>query len=141
MPFFSYLPTHQVEYEAARTELLEEVARGVSVEDLRFKLTKKKGEEKLEEPIPPKSRSNLSVKQSLKKKYPKTERIQRKKRDVLQILHKHNSPSVKDKISFTPKALTAVQLYVKEKEEQGDGTLLSKKVFKLGDKEILVCLM
>lgn len=30
-----------MEYEAARTELLEEIAKGVSVQDLRARLTKK----------------------------------------------------------------------------------------------------
>ncbi|CAM8982027.1 unnamed protein product [Rhodiola kirilowii] len=136
----SYYPEQEkVEYEAARTELLEEVAKGVSIEDLRFRLTKKKGEEKLEESIPSGSGSNTTkvAKQSQIKKSFKTERIQRKKRDILQILHKHTSDFVEDRVSFTPKPLSVIQLYAKEKEEQGDCTLLNKKVYKLGDKELL----
>ena len=41
----------QEEYEAARMELLEEVARGTSVEDLRAKLTKKNDKHETEVPV------------------------------------------------------------------------------------------
>lgn len=39
-----------MEYEAARSELLEEVARGTSIQDLQARLTKKNDGGKIEEP-------------------------------------------------------------------------------------------
>nr|AIR93787.1 glucan water dikinase [Kalanchoe fedtschenkoi] len=195
-----YTPEQEkIEYEAARTELLEEVARGVSIQDLRFKLTKKNGEQKPEESNPFRSSINIPddlvqtqayirwekagkpdysadqelkefeearrellmeldngisidelrkkiiegeietkvTKQVQKKKLPRIERIQRKKRDILQILHKQSAGFVENNVLFTPKTLTAIQLYTKGKEEQSGGILLNKKVYKLADKELL----
>lgn len=50
----------QEEYEAARMELLEEVARGASVEDLRAKLTGKNGTSESKEQFVSESKSNTS---------------------------------------------------------------------------------
>lgn len=49
----------QEEYEAARFELLEEIARGTSIEDLRAKITKKSEGNKTEKQSPPEQKSKI----------------------------------------------------------------------------------
>ncbi|XP_010248573.1 PREDICTED: alpha-glucan water dikinase, chloroplastic isoform X2 [Nelumbo nucifera] len=186
------------EYEAARIELMEEIAKGVSVEELRAKLTKK-DESKAKEPTvleskrkipddlvqiqayirwekagkpnyPPdkqikeleEARKELQMeldkgtsleeirnkivkgeiqtkvsKQLKNKNYFTIERIHRKKRDFMQYLNKHAAESVKD-LPVQLRALTTIEIFSKAKEEQDGGVILNKKIFKLGDKELLV---
>ncbi|KAH9708769.1 alpha-glucan water dikinase 1 [Citrus sinensis] len=189
------------EYEAARTELLEEIVRGTSVEDLRAKLTNKNDRQEIKESsshgtknaIPDDlvqiqsyirweraGKPNYSADQQLRefeearkelqselekgisldeiwkkitkgeiqtkvsdqlktKKYFRTERIQRKQRDFMQILNKHVAePTEKKNISVEPKALTPVELFVGATEEQEGDSILNKKIYKLADKELLV---
>ncbi|CAN1126326.1 Alpha-glucan water dikinase, chloroplastic [Linum perenne] len=84
------------EYEAGRDELLEEVARGSSIDDLRVKLTSKNDTSEIKE-LPP------------------------RKTPVQMFLSSQRRKSCASAI-----------------EEQVDDTILNKKIFKLGDKEILV---
>ncbi|XP_024042608.1 alpha-glucan water dikinase, chloroplastic isoform X5 [Citrus clementina] len=197
-----YTPEQEKEeYEAARTELLEEIVRGTSVEDLRAKLTNKNDRQEIKESsshgtknaIPDDlvqiqsyirweraGKPNYSADQQLRefeeakkelqselekgisldeirkkitkgeiqtkvsdqlktKKYFRTERIQRKQRDFMQILNKHVAePTEKKNISVEPKALTPVELFVKATEEQEGDSILNKKIYKLADKELLV---
>ncbi|GAY36295.1 hypothetical protein CUMW_021230 [Citrus unshiu] len=197
-----YTPEQEKEeYEAARTELLEEIVRGTSVEDLRAKLTNKNDRQEIKESsshgtknaIPDDlvqiqsyirweraGKPNYSADQQLRefeeakkelqselekgisldeirkkitkgeiqtkvsdqlktKKYFRTERIQRKQRDFMQILNKHVAePTEKKNISVEPKALTPVELFVKATEEQEGDSMLNKKIYKLADKELLV---
>ena len=64
----------------------------------------------------------------------------------MQLVNKHAAKSVEDKaskyaegkVSVESKVLKAVELFAKEKEEHDGGAVLSKKVFKLADKELLV---
>ncbi|KAA3462646.1 alpha-glucan water dikinase, chloroplastic-like isoform X2 [Gossypium australe] len=51
----AYLRWERKEYEAARAELLEEIARGTSMDDIRTKLTKKGGQEFKDSAIPEKT--------------------------------------------------------------------------------------
>ncbi|XVF02510.1 hypothetical protein REPUB_Repub04eG0181600 [Reevesia pubescens] len=203
-----YTPEQEKEeYEAARAELLEEIARGASLDDIRTKLLKKDGQEyketsihetKKETPIheaknkipddlvqiqayirwekagkpnyPPEqqlrefdeARKDLQAelekgvsldeirkkiikgeivtkvsKQLQKKRYFSVERIQRKKRDLMQLLNKHAEKSVEESISVEPKPLTAVERFAKEKELDGS-PFMNKKIYKLGEKELLV---
>ncbi|CAK7332617.1 unnamed protein product [Dovyalis caffra] len=188
------------EYEAARFELLEEVARGTSIEDLRAKLTKKNVGSEIKEPLVSQTKNNIpddvvqiqayvrwekagkpnySPEQQLRefeiareelqteldkgvtvdeirkkiakgeiqskvskqlqtKRYFISERIQRKKRDLTQLVNKHAAKSVEEKASVESKVLKAVELFAKEKEEQDGGAVLNKKIFKIADKQLLV---
>ncbi|KAF9677885.1 hypothetical protein SADUNF_Sadunf08G0154300 [Salix dunnii] len=196
------------EYESAHFELLEEVARGTSIEDLRARLTNKNDRREIKEPSVSKIKNripddlvqiqayvrwekagkpNYSREQQLKEfekareelqteldkgvsiieiqkkitkgeiktevsnqlqniRYFSAKRIQRKKRDIMQLVNKHAAKSVEDKVSkyaegkvsVESKVLKAVELFAKEKEEHDGGAVLSKKVFKLADKELLV---
>ncbi|KAK2977472.1 hypothetical protein RJ640_016100 [Escallonia rubra] len=188
------------EYEAARTDLLEEISRGMSMQDLRAKLTKKADTSKSKEPIHSEKkskvpddlvqvqaylrwekagkpnyskdqqlrefeearkelqielekgislddirkkiikgeiRSNVS-KQLEKKSYFTVERIQRKKRDLMQLLNKYISTPIEQKILSKPQSLSEIDFFAKAKEEQNGGAFLTKKKDKLGDKELLV---
>ncbi|WRX14759.1 Pyruvate phosphate dikinase [Theobroma cacao] len=160
------------EYEAARAELLKEIARGASVDDIRAKLTKRNGQEYKETSIhetknkipddlvqiqsyirwEKAGKPNYSPEQQLitegeiktkvskqlqTKRYFSVERIQCKKRDLMQLLDKHAVKSVEESIFVEPKPLTAVELFAKKKE-QGGSSVRNKKIYKLGGKELLV---
>ncbi|XP_068639129.1 alpha-glucan water dikinase, chloroplastic-like [Aristolochia californica] len=194
----AYTPEHEKEeYEAARTELLEEVARGASIEEIRTRLTKKDDKPKertstLEKNIPNElvqiqafirwekagkpnyspdqqlrefeearkelqleleqgssideirkkiTKGNIqttNVSQHLKtKRYFTGERIQRKKRDIMQFLNKYVAEPGKEKKILSTQTLTKFELWSKAKEEKDGGSIVNKKLFKLGDKELL----
>lgn len=81
------------------------------------------------------------TKQRGKKKYFTVERIQRKKRDLMDLLNKHSSGLVEEKISpvsAKPKVLSTIERFAQEKQEQGGGPITNKKIFRLADKELLV---
>lgn len=190
------------EYEAARFELLEAIAQGTSIEDLRAKLTKKSDENKTEKQSPPERKSkipnelvqvqayirwekagkpNYSADRQLrefeearkelqaelekgytvedirkkickgeiesavsrqlqKEKYFHVEKIQRKNRDVMQLINKSRRKAEEENIPVVhePKTLTAVELFAKAIEERHLGQPLSKRFYKIGDKELLV---
>ncbi|CAH8338830.1 unnamed protein product [Eruca vesicaria subsp. sativa] len=130
------------EYEAARTELREEMMRGASVEDLRRKLLKID-----DTSDSPKSTETSSSGQDSEKKVSKqpkqkknfsTEKIQRKGRDLNKLICKHVSDFVESKSSSEPRALTTLEMYAKAKEEQETTPIFSKKTFKLEGSTILV---
>ncbi|KAL5826788.1 hypothetical protein ACOSQ3_018629 [Xanthoceras sorbifolium] len=123
----NYSPDEQLrEFEEARKDLQSELEKGVSLDEIRKKITK--GE----------IRTNLSN-QPKTKKYFTVGRIQRKKRDLMQLLNKYVAkPEEKTKISVEPKALTAIELFAKAREEQDGGSILNKKIYKLAGKKLLV---
>ncbi|KAM7250917.1 hypothetical protein ACFE04_022800 [Oxalis oulophora] len=121
----NFSPEQQLkEFEEARKELQAELDKGVSLDEIRKRITKGEIASKVK-------------KQLEKKKYFRVERIQRKKRDLMQILNKNTASLVQDSISVEPKALTALELFAKAKEEDSS-SILSKKVYKLADKKLLV---
>ncbi|KAG5520839.1 hypothetical protein RHGRI_033418 [Rhododendron griersonianum] len=134
------------EYEAARFELLEEVARGISIQDLRARLTKKNGTSEVKEQLLSETRKKNTkeqtqtkvAKQLDRKTYSSAGRIQRKKRDLVQLLNKYVAGVVEEKSPVKPKALSTIEIFAKEKEEQAGGPTVSKKIFRLVDKELLV---
>ncbi|VAH09535.1 unnamed protein product [Triticum turgidum subsp. durum] len=70
-----------------------------------------------------------------------SERVTRKNRDVMQLLSKHASSStdVNKATEATPvRNPTVLDLFLKSLQEKNGCQLLCKKVFKLGEKEILV---
>uniref|UniRef100_A0A452ZLS0 Uncharacterized protein n=1 Tax=Aegilops tauschii subsp. strangulata TaxID=200361 RepID=A0A452ZLS0_AEGTS len=70
-----------------------------------------------------------------------SEKITRKNRDVMQLLSKHTSSStdVSKATEATPdRNPTVLDLFLKSLQENNGCQVLCKKVFKLGEKEILV---
>ncbi|KAF6143727.1 hypothetical protein GIB67_030617 [Kingdonia uniflora] len=122
----------QVEYEAARSELLEEISRGVSIDRLRKNLTKTSDGNKTSETSVPKVQIKVENRRDRN-----AERIQRKKRDFMHIVNKYVADSVEENLPSIPKAPTAVELFSKAKEEQDGSQISNIKKFKLGDKELI----
>ncbi|XVE92371.1 hypothetical protein REPUB_Repub01dG0091600 [Reevesia pubescens] len=122
----NYSPEQQLrEFEEARKELQSEIEKGVSLDEIRKKITKGEIETKVSKPLQ-------------NKRYFSAERILRKQRDLVQLLNEHAVKSVEDSISFEPKPLTAVQLFAKEKELDDGCPVINKKIYKLSEREILV---
>lgn len=124
----NYSPDQQLrEFEEARKELQLELEKGISLDAIRKKITK--GE------------IQTKISKLVDKKIPFTvERIQRKKRDLMQLLNKYTpGPGpVKETISTKPHTLSTMDLFAKAKEEQSGGSILRKNIYKLADKELLV---
>ncbi|KAI7742011.1 hypothetical protein M8C21_024078, partial [Ambrosia artemisiifolia] len=138
----TYTPEQEkMEYEAARAELYEEIAKGSSLEDIRTRLTKKDGTSSKQDTNASEGQKQTKVQKQVKKKNYSVQRIQRKKRDLLQLLNKHIPVSMKsaeEKTSMKPKSLSAVELYSKAIEEQIDVDVINKKTYKFADEELLV---
>ncbi|TYG90264.1 hypothetical protein ES288_A12G167500v1 [Gossypium darwinii] len=165
----------KAKYEAARAELLEEIARGTSVDDIRTKLTKKGGQEFKDSAIPEKKNAipddlrefdearkelqfelekgaSLDVirkkitkgeietkvsKPPQNKRYFSAQRTQRKQRDLMVLLNKHSVKSAEGSITVEPKPLTAVESFAK-KIELDSSLVMNKKIYKFGEREVLV---
>lgn len=123
----NYSPDRQSkEFEEARKELQMELDKGSSIDDIRKKIAKGEIKTKV-------------AKQLEKKSYFSAERIQRKKRDLMQIINKNAAEPVQ-KVSTKvrePKSLSVVELFAEVKEAQNGG-LTKKKIFELADKQLLV---
>lgn len=104
-----------------------ELDKGSSLEDIRKKLTK--GEIKTNVSKQPPKQTSFSA-----------DRVQRKKRDIMSLLTKFESKPIKENISPAPEALSAIKRFCMDKEALIDGPIMNKKIYKLGDKELLVCL-
>ena len=102
-----------------------ELEKGASLDEIRKKIAKGEIKTKV-------------AKQLHHKKYFTPGKIQRKKRDFMQLITKYVAESVKEPDSNQPKALTVVENFAKTKEEQDGGRVLNKKIYKLADKELLV---
>lgn len=100
-----------------------ELEKGASLDEIRNKITK----------------GEMKTKATPKRKYI-VERIQRKERDLMQLINKYvaDSQTGKEKISVKPKSLTVVELYSETKKEEDVGSILSKKIFNLSGMELLV---
>ncbi|XP_077244216.1 pyruvate phosphate dikinase, PEP/pyruvate binding domain-containing protein [Tasmannia lanceolata] len=129
----AYTPEQEkIEFEEARKELQRELDKGIPIDEIRKKLTKGDALTKGETQTKVSSRPQI-------KKYSTPERIQRKKWDTLQLINKYaTEAAVEKKISLAPKSPTAIDLWAMATEEQDGGRILNKKLFKLGDKEIMV---
>ncbi|XWS22628.1 hypothetical protein CRYUN_Cryun29cG0052500 [Craigia yunnanensis] len=121
----NYSPEQQLrEFEEARKDLRSELEKGVSLDEIRKKITKGEIETKVS-------------KQLQNKRYFSVERIRRKERDLMLLLNKHAVKPVEESISVEPKPLTAVECFAKEKELDGS-PVMNKKIYKLGENELLV---
>ncbi|KAK9050924.1 hypothetical protein SSX86_027549 [Deinandra increscens subsp. villosa] len=122
----TYTPEQEKkEFEEARKELQRELEKGNSLADIQKKITKGEIKTKVQ-------------KQEGKKNYFTPERINRKKRDVMQLLKKPTPVSLKENTSIKPKDLSALQIFSKAIGEQIDTNILNKKTYRVADKELLV---
>ena len=129
---------------------MEEVARGASIEDLRAKLTSKSGASESKDHVVSESKSNIpdTEKDTQRKKIEtkgtktnfSTDRVQRRKRDIMSLLTKYKPEAINENISHAPEVLSPIKQFSMDKEAHIDGPILNKKIYKLGDKELLVCL-
>ncbi|XP_061355011.1 alpha-glucan water dikinase, chloroplastic [Gastrolobium bilobum] len=122
----NYSPEQQLmEFEEARKELLAELEKGVSLDEIRRKITKGEIQTKV-------------AKQLKTKKYFRVERIQRKKRDLTQLINRNVAENIVEQFIDSPKALTVIEQYAKAREEQDQGLVLNKAIYKLADNDLLV---
>ncbi|KAK9276289.1 hypothetical protein L1049_005820 [Liquidambar formosana] len=146
-------PFVKVEYEAARAELLEEIARGTSIQDLRAKITKKSDRSEIREPLPSKTKSeipdNLVQLQAFirwekagKPNYSTDEQLrefEQARNDLKTEIEKGLSiDEIQEKITKGEIQTKVTKAAAKKEEEQDVDPALNKKIFKLADKELLV---
>lgn len=115
----------QMEFDEAKKELQAEIMKGHSIDEIRKKIISGEIQTKVS-------------KQLKSKKYFRTERIQRKKRDPMHILNKHKAKSLEATPLVERKALTQLELYAKAMAERDGIPVVSKKQYKISDKELLV---
>lgn len=99
--------------------------KGISIDQLRKKILKGDIESKVS-------------KQLKNKKYFSVERIQRKQRDIMQILSKHKHTVIEEKAEVALKQPTVLDHFTKSLQENDGCEVLSRKLFKFSGKEILV---
>ncbi|CAM0912165.1 unnamed protein product [Alopecurus aequalis] len=129
----SYTPDQEkVEYEAARAELIDELNRGVPLEKLRARLTKTPESSERDAPV-----SQTTTIKEHKKKVSKLERIHRRNRDITQLLNKHKPVVTEEQVKAAPKQPTVLDLFTESLQEVDDCEVISRKLFKIGDKKIL----
>ncbi|XP_042398766.1 alpha-glucan water dikinase, chloroplastic-like isoform X2 [Zingiber officinale] len=122
----NYPPEKQLmEFEEARKELQLELDKGTSLAELGEKIMKG-------------SISTNVLKQLKDKKYFSIERIQRKERDIMEILNKNVAETLDEKISQIAPPLTVLELLAKSIHEQDGESVLNQKIYKLDNKDLLV---
>ena len=114
-----------MEFEEARKELLAEFEKGSSLDEIRSKIMKGEIQTKV-------------AKQLKTKKYFRVERIQRKKRDLTQLINRNVAENIVEQYIDAPKELTVIERYAKEREEYDKGLVLNKTIYKLADNDLLV---
>ncbi|KAI4383012.1 hypothetical protein MLD38_008897 [Melastoma candidum] len=119
------LEKQQMEFEEARKDLQAELKKGSTIEEIRKKICKGEVASKVS-------------KQLSGKKYFRVERIQRKQRDIMQLISTARSKPVVEATTVEPKTLTAVELFAKAMEQQDGNTTIRKTFYKLNDKQLLV---
>lgn len=102
-----------------------ELDKGITLSELRNKILKGNIQSKVS-------------KQLKTKKYFSIERVQRKKRDIMQLINKYAPETIIEKVVAPSKPPTVLDVISKAVEEQNGCVVLNKKVFKLDDKELLV---
>jgi len=113
--------------------LQAELEKGASVDEIQKKIAK--GEIK------------TKVSKQLKnKQYFRVDRIQRKKRDLMQLINRNAAKDIDQQLADAdqqfvdaPKSLTIIERYANAKEEEYDtDSVLNKKTYKLADNNLLV---
>ncbi|WJX93428.1 alpha-glucan, water dikinase [Trifolium repens] len=129
----NYSPEQQlIEFEEARKELQAELEKGASVDEIQKKITKGEIQTKVS-------------KQLKTKKYFRSDRIQRKKRDLTQLINRNAAENIDQQIVDanqqsidSPKTLKVIESYAKAREEFDTGSVLNRKIYKLADNDLLV---
>ncbi|KAL0927957.1 hypothetical protein M5K25_002185 [Dendrobium thyrsiflorum] len=122
----SYSPERQLlEFEEARKELQLELEKGLSLDEIREKMMKGNIKSKVS-------------KQLKDKTYFAVERVRRKSRDLMQLINKHSDQPTEWKTSDAKRSLTSVELWSNDLEERFDGLIISRKLLKLDDMDIMV---
>ncbi|KAL4015937.1 alpha-glucan water dikinase [Cucumis melo var. makuwa] len=122
----NFSPEQQLrEFEEAKKELLSELNKGASIDEIRKKITKGEIKTKV-------------AKQLQDKKYFRVDKIQRKTRDLVQLVNQYKSQPIEETYTAKPKALTEFEKFAKIKEEQDGDDVINKIIYKLGDKDLLV---
>lgn len=114
-----------MEFEEARKELLAELEKGASLDEIRKKIIKGEIQTKV-------------AKQLKTKKYFRAERIQRKKRDLVQLINRHVAENIVEQVIDAPKALTVIENYANAREEYESGLVLNKAIYKIDNNSLLV---
>ncbi|KAG0502608.1 hypothetical protein HPP92_002680 [Vanilla planifolia] len=114
-----------LEFEEARKELQMELAKGMSLGDIRKKIMKGNTKEKVS-------------KQLKNKKYFATERVRIKNRDLMQFINKYSSQPLEGKSHDAKKSQTAIELWSKAIEERYNDLILTEKHFKVDNFELKV---
>ncbi|XP_027348742.1 alpha-glucan water dikinase, chloroplastic [Abrus precatorius] len=114
-----------MEFEEARKELLAELEKGATLDEIQKKIDKGEIQTKV-------------AKQLKTKKYFRVERIQRKKRDLMQLINRNVAQNIAKQFIEAPKTLTIIERYAKEREEYERGLVLDKTIHKLADNDLLV---
>jgi len=114
-----------MEFEEARKELSAELEKGASLDEIRKKITKGEIQTKV-------------AKQLKTKKYFRAERIQRKKRDLRQIINRIVDENIVEQFKDVPKTLRLIEQYAEAREEYESGPVLNKTIYKLDDNDLLV---
>lgn len=119
--------SEQKEFEEARKELQTELDKGLSLDEIKKKIIKGEVQTKVSKQV--KSKSYFQV-----------ERIQHKKRDLMQLLRRHMTEWTEEKTPppIEKTELTAVENFAKLKEEKDGGSVLNKKIYRIADKQLLV---
>ncbi|EPS64613.1 hypothetical protein M569_10167, partial [Genlisea aurea] len=121
----NYSPEQQLkEFEEARKELQAELEKGASLDEIDKKIVQ--GDIK------------TNVSKQLSRKGYRQERVQRKKRDLMSLLTKYSPRPVEELSSTEPAVLSVIQQFSEAIENHIDGPLVSKTIYKLGEKELLV---
>jgi alpha-glucan,water dikinase len=112
--------------------LQAELEKGASVDEIQKKITKGEIQTKVS-------------KQLKTKKYFRSDRIQRKKRDLTQLINRNAAENIDQQIVDAnqqsidaPKTLKVIERYAKAREEFDTGSVLNRKIYKLADNDLLV---
>ncbi|XP_019421636.1 PREDICTED: alpha-glucan water dikinase 1, chloroplastic-like isoform X3 [Lupinus angustifolius] len=121
-----YTPEQEkMEFEEARKDLLSELEKGASVDEIRKKITKGEIQTKV-------------AKQLNTKEYFNVQRIQRKKRDLTKLINRNVVENIVEQYIESSKTLTIIESYAKAREEYDGSLVLNKKIHKLADGDLLV---
>ncbi|CAL0330850.1 unnamed protein product [Lupinus luteus] len=122
----NYSPEEQLmEFEEARKDLLSELEKGASVDEIQKKITKGEIQTKV-------------AKQLKTKEYFNAQRIQRKKRDLTKLINRNVVENIVEQYIESSKTLTVIESYAKAREEYDASLVLNKKIHKLGNGDLLV---
>ncbi|KAJ7534983.1 hypothetical protein O6H91_12G013500 [Diphasiastrum complanatum] len=113
-----------VEFEEARKELQAELSRGLTVKDLQKRLQSNE-----------KQNNGKAVTKTSKPEVSSSTRITRKSRDLSDLIHKYSK--VKAEVVASTREPTPLELVAQELEDANNDSVLLRKTFKLGDKELL----